>query len=99
MKGVIECVGLKWRQVVNRLCKRKNENKKRTFTIEMEWEKMELMAEYYQFPNAAYFLPLQQWREAKKKDNTRIEALARHHDVLLQVIGLLEDAGMVMRKP
>ena len=45
--------------------------------VELELEKLKLIAEYYEFPLAAFFMSIDEWKELKAKEGTRREAIRK----------------------
>ncbi len=60
--------------------------------VEIEIEKLQLIADYYQFPIAAFFTSLKSWRKIKKEKNTRLKFFAQRSALLEQIIELIENA-------
>ena len=45
--------------------------------IELELEKLKLIADYYDFPLAAFFMSIDEWKELKAKEGSRREAIRK----------------------
>ncbi len=76
-------------------CSSKKRIEKNHVTIEMEWAKLEMIAEFYQFPSTVFFLPKERWQEIRATDKTRMEALFKSHKVLTTIAALLKERGYV----
>jgi len=56
---------------------KKMNEKRNNKIIEVELEKLKLIAEYYEFPLAAFFMSIDEWKELKAKEGTRREAIRK----------------------
>lgn len=60
--------------------------------IEIEWEKLEDIAHYYEFPSAVFLMPKEQWKKNREIDSTRLKSLVRDSEILEKIIEVIESA-------
>ena len=53
--------------------------------IELELEKLKLIAEYYDFPLAAFFMSIDELKELKAKEGTRMKAIRKELEKLEKI--------------
>jgi len=60
-------------------------------TIEIELEKLKLIAEYYDFPLATFFMSIDELKELKNKERSRKEAIKRELEKLEKIREILRE--------
>ena len=75
--------------------KEKAEKEQKPKTFEMEWAKLEMIAEFYGFPSTVFFLPKEKWEQIKDRDKTRLDALIKSYKTLIAVIEVLKRMDFV----
>ena len=58
--------------------------------VELELEKLKLIAEYYDIPLAAFFMSTDEWKELKTKEGTRMKAIRKELEELEKAMERLE---------
>ena len=60
-------------------------------TIEIELEKLKLIAEYYNFPLATFFMSVDELKELKNKERSRKEAIREELEKLEKIREILRE--------
>ena len=60
-------------------------------TIEIELEKLKLIAEYYEFPLATFFMSVDELKELKNKERSRKEAIKKELEKLEKIREILRE--------
>ena len=60
-------------------------------TIEIELEKLKLIAEYYEFPLATFFMSVDELKELKNKERSRKEAIREELEKLEKIREILRE--------
>ena len=60
-------------------------------TIEIELEKLKLIAEYYNFPLATFFMSVDELKELKNKERSRKEAIRKELEKLEKIREILRE--------